>query len=186
MQAWHEGMWHWHQHTRNPCRQKKSVEAASITRTENWRGCHCRQKRKKSQKNNLSPAGPSSSTTCVCFICQGRSRETVNLGLIGLYSNTRRCSSTNPHGAIPWSNLTGGCQQQHNLALKKGLNLLLHLCKSLKKASASHIICVQQRLCQNDFLFYHSVDGQLPSGFWASQYKSEWDSKKNERHPIVF
>ena len=26
---------------------------------------------------------------------------TVNLGLIGLYSNTRQCSSTKPHGAIP-------------------------------------------------------------------------------------
>jgi len=32
---------------------------------------------------------------------QPASAEIVNLGLIGLYSNTRRCSSTNPHGAIP-------------------------------------------------------------------------------------
>ena len=138
----------------NPCRQQKPVKAASITRTEKWRGCHCRQKRRKnSQKNNLSPAGPSSSTTHL-FLYARAAVETVNLRLIGLYSNTRRCSSTSP---------TVKYQQQHNLALKKGLNLLLHLCESLKKASASHIICDQQRLGQNDFFFYHSVDGQLPS-----------------------
>ena len=35
------------------------------------------------------------------FLSARAAAETVNLGLIGLYSNTRRCSSTNPHGAIP-------------------------------------------------------------------------------------
>ena len=35
------------------------------------------------------------------FLYARAAAETVNLGLIGLYSNTRRCSSTNPHGAIP-------------------------------------------------------------------------------------
>ena len=43
------------------------------------------------------------------------------------------------------------------------LNLLLNLCKSLKKASASHIICDPQRLDQNDF-FFITVDGQLHPG----------------------
>ena len=33
------------------------------------------------------------------FICQGCSRDCKSR--IGLYSHTRRCSSTNPHGAIP-------------------------------------------------------------------------------------
>ena len=33
------------------------------------------------------------------FICKGRSRDCKSK--IGLYSNARRCSSTNPHGAIP-------------------------------------------------------------------------------------
>ena len=81
-------------HNRNLWKQKVSLGLKSgeaTIRDENDERC---ARKKACHQQDHSEPQPAS-----LFICQGCSRDCKSR--IGLYSHTRRCTSTNPHGSIP-------------------------------------------------------------------------------------